>query len=671
MGSYSLLAAAVRVAVLLGAALAVAALLRRSPAATRRYVLALALFGALAIPVVSALAPAFTVTAPVPAPALRAIFVPEQPIVADDPARANPATGAPAGPSTAARDARFNAGDLLEAVWALGALAGIARLVVSARRARALGRRASAAPEWSAAVERVEAVLGVRAQVRSTGEVDAPVVTGVFAPVVLVPPEANDWGDERRHAVLLHELAHVRQRDCLVQIVAHVACALHWFNPLAWAVARRLRAESELAADDAVLAGGVLPSRYAADLLSIAASVHGLDDAPAGAVCMARRSNLRERVEAIVAADRRRRPLARARAALLVASAAGVVLAVACTTPACSSAQPAARVAATLAAPDAAACAPTIDPRLQSIAEEELDRALTDAHGVAGAILVLEPSTGEVRANAGRWRGASEDVAVRRTYMTGSTMKPLTLAAALEEGVVSPKESFDCENGAWQYDGQTMKDANPHGVLTVPQMLAVSSNIGFAKVYDRIGSRRLESWLHAFHLGVAPAVDGASAGSIPTCASDKSFRGAVMAIGEGATASPLQMAAAYDVFANGGVYVPPTLSRPQGEVRRDRVLRPETAAAVVAMLEGVVSSDGGTGERARVAGVRVAGKTGTAGWELPDGREGIYASFIGFLPAGAPRWVILVGIEQEGDSEGAPTVAAPVFARVASRALAL
>jgi cell division protein FtsI (penicillin-binding protein 3) len=290
---------------------------------------------------------------------------------------------------------------------------------------------------------------------------------------------------------------------------------------------------------------------------------------------------------------------------------------------------------------------------------------------VGGAILLLEPSTGEVRADAGRWRGATEDVAVRRAYVPGSTMKPLTLAGALEEGVVSPTDRFDCQNGAWEYDGQTMKDANPHGVLTVPEMLAVSTNVGFTKVYDRIGSRRLESWLHAFHLGVAPPIDGASAGSIPTCASDKSFRGATVAIGEGATASPLQMAAAYAVFANGGVYVPPTLSRTQGDVRRDRVLRPETAATVVAMLEGVVSSDEGTGTRARVAGVRVAGKTGTAGWELPDGREGIYASFIGFLPANAPRWVILVGIEQEGDSEGAPTVAAPVFARVASRALAL
>ncbi len=678
MESYSLVAAAVRVAVLLGAALAASALLRRSPAATRRYVLALALSGALAVPVVSAFAPVFPVSAPLAAPALRALIVPERASTgaagelprADAVAVAGPA----AAPSTATRDVRAIAGGVLLALWAVGALLGVARLVAGTRRARALRRRAKDAPAWSAAVARVEATLGVRARVRTTPEVDAPVVTGVFAPVVLVPPSADAWDEPRRHAVLLHELAHVRQRDCLVQLVAHLACALHWFDPLVWAVARRLRAESELAADDAVLAGGVLPSRYAEDLVSIAASVRGLDEAPAAAVCMARRSSLSERVEAIVAPDRRRRPLARARAALLVASAAGLVLAVACTTPACSSGQQVTHAAGGPgAAPEAARRATTIDPRLQSIADEELDRAIADAHGVSGAILLLEPATGEIRASAGRAHGSREDVGTRTAYMPGSTIKPFTLAAALEEGVVSPAERIDCENGAWTYDGKEMHDGDPHGVLTVPEMLAVSSNVGIAKVFDRIGSKRLEQWLRAFHFGAAPPIEGASAGSIPPSDCERSFRGAVLAIGagDGETASPLQVAAGFAVFANGGVYVPPTFERRTGAPPRERVIRAETAAMITAMLEGVVTRDEGTGTRARVGGVRVAGKTGTADWERPGGQEGIYASFVGFVPADAPRWVILVGIDQVGESEGGPTVAAPVFARVASRALAL
>jgi cell division protein FtsI (penicillin-binding protein 3) len=291
-----------------------------------------------------------------------------------------------------------------------------------------------------------------------------------------------------------------------------------------------------------------------------------------------------------------------------------------------------------------------------------------DTKAAAGTVLVLDPATGEILANAGRDHGVATDVAVRSAYVTGSTLKAFTLAAALEENVVSPTDRFDCEQGVWNYHGETLHDSHPSGVLTVPELLAVSSNIGFAKIFDRLGGDRLGRWLRAFHFGTAPDIQGATAGSMP----DPSGTSAMVAIGESLRASPLQVAAAYGALANGGYYVAPTLTRRTGAPPREQILKPQTASAVVAMLEGVVGSEKATGTAARVEGQRVAGKTGTASWTMPDGSERIYASFVGFLPAQAPRFVILVGLEQpQGDEPYGGTTAAPVFSRVATRALAL
>jgi cell division protein FtsI (penicillin-binding protein 3) len=350
-----------------------------------------------------------------------------------------------------------------------------------------------------------------------------------------------------------------------------------------------------------------------------------------------------------------------------------LVLPTACATPATPKSLATAPVVAPSAKtpPMASGGGSTIDPRLQTIADDELGRALAEWHAAAGTVLVMDPSTGEILADAGRARGAAADVAVRSAYVTGSTIKAITLAAALEEGVLSPTESFDCEHGAWTYGGEVLHDPNPYGVLTVSEILAVSSNIGFVKVFDRLGGSRLSRWLHAFHFGVAPSLEGANAGSMPERIEDRTFAGGLAAIGEIMTASPLQVAAAYGALANGGVYVPPTLSRRRAPVPRESILRPETARTVVGMLEDAVSSDRGTGSRARIAGAKVAGKTGTAGWDLPGGGEGVYASFVGFVPSTAPRFVILVGLEQpQGEDANGPTAAAPVFARVASRAIA-
>jgi beta-lactamase regulating signal transducer with metallopeptidase domain len=553
---------------------------------------------------------------------------------------------------------------LLACLWAAGAALVFARLLVGLAKTRAIVRRSTSARAWALASEHAWKATGRRADVRMTDELDAPAVAGMTAPVVLVPVASASWTDERRYAVLLHELAHVRQRDCLAQFVAHLACALHWFDPLVWLAARRLRVERELAADDAVVAAGARPSSYAEDLLAIAST--GAGETPLGALGMAERSLIATRVLAIVAARRARRPPTPLGTALLVSSVGAGVLAVACATTEPAKAPPITPSVTAAEAPAPSSAGSTIDPRIQAIAEEELDREMTVTKAAAGTVLVLDPATGAILANAGRDHGAAADVAVRSAYVTGSTLKAFTLAAALEENVVSPSERFDCEQGTWTYHGVTLHDSAPHGVLTVPELLAVSSNVGFGKIFDRLGGERLGRWLRAFHFGTAPAIEGAAAGWIPTDVD------AMLAVGESVKASPLQVAAAYGAFANGGYYVAPTLTRRTGAPPRERILEPRTASAVVTMLEGVVGGEKATGTAARVEGQRVAGKTGTASWTAPDGGERVYASFVGFVPAQAPRFVILAGFEQPQNEEPyGGTTAAPVFSRVATRALAL
>ncbi len=312
----------------------------------------------------------------------------------------------------------------------------------------------------------------------------------------------------------------------------------------------------------------------------------------------------------------------------------------------------------------------TIDPLLQPFAEAEIQRTLDTWQAPAGVILVLDPRTGSVLANAGRAAGASANIALDRAYVTGSTLKTITLAAALEERAVTLADRLDCEMGARSYGDLVLRDAHRHGVLSVAEILRVSSNIGFSKIFDRLGGDKLAHWLHRFHFAEAPALPGAAKGELIVPIEDRSFRGGVVAAGEAMTATPLQMALAYAVIANDGLYVPPTLVPRTGEVPSERVIKPETARALLPILEQVVSAADGTGHHARVAGVRVAGKTGTAEWPLPGGGSGIYASFIGFFPAEKPRFLILVGVESPRGGGTGGEVAAPVFARVAARALA-
>jgi hypothetical protein len=637
-----LLAGFLRGAVILGAGGVAMPLLGRASAATRRLVLALALGGALVVPVVAPLVPAWHPAAPGPVAYGRDVIEPlnrhmELPVIV--PRAVGPVVAA-------AAERPPSLGAALVGLWGVGAIVLALRLASALVRAEGVRRRARAATGWDAARER----LGTTVDVRETDELEGPAVAGLFASAVLVPAASGEWSEDRKEAVLLHELAHVRRRDCLVHAVGELARAVHWLDPLAWVLLARLRDEREHAADDAALTAGATPSIYASHLLAVA-----VPDAPAGALAMAERSILGARIEAVVAVGRRRLAPSRAEASGWVLLGGSLVSVVACTSPRADLTPPAS--AAPRVAP--AAIDGPRDARLQTIADEELDRMLAAAHSTVGTILILEPKTGAVLANAGRLRGQQADVASTRRHVTGSTFKAITLAGALDDGVVKVDERFDCENGERRYGAKTLHDARPAGILSIPDMMATSTNVGFSKIFDRLGEGRLGSWVHAFHLDGIP--DNAPGGSI---------EGGTLAIGMAGTTTALQMAAVYATFANEGVYVAP--SAPGGAPRvGTRILKAETARAVTGVLEHVVTSERGTGGAARVAGVRVAGKTGTSDGALPDGGEGYYASFVGFAPVEAPRFVIVAGAEtarQDGYSGG--SVAAPAFSRVLQRALA-
>jgi HEAT repeat protein len=199
----------------------------------------------------------------------------------------------------------------LVAVWAVGALAVLGRFGLDVARARALLGEAVEAPDGihSRMGIRIAERLGVRrpARILFSERLTVPVTWGVLEPVVILPLEAWEWRPERIRIALLHELAHVRRRDCLSSVVSVAASALWWFHPLQWACRRRLRVDQERACDDVVLLDGVGPTAYASMLVDFARGLSPLEEATTAraAIAMARRSTLRDRIETILGSGRR------------------------------------------------------------------------------------------------------------------------------------------------------------------------------------------------------------------------------------------------------------------------------------------------------------------------------------------------------------------------------
>ncbi|HEU0013911.1 MAG TPA: M56 family metallopeptidase, partial [Longimicrobium sp.] len=318
---------AVKGAVILAAAACAAWMLRRASASARHLAWAMGFAGMLALPLLGALLPAWRV--PV-LPAADAAS-PASAVALDAPAAADRAAPAPAisiAPDAPPVDAPHGPGlaAILLLVWAAGAAVALGRLAASVARVRREGRIALPVRTGPAAalLARLARRMGVSRPIELLeGDVDAmPLTWGILRPRILLPRGTEAWPDGRLEAVLLHELAHVRRRDCLAQVAAEAACVLHWFNPLAWAALRRLKLESEHACDDQVLLAGAPGCDYADHLLDVARALRPARHMAVAAVAMARPTQLRTRLQAVLSADRRRGPVPRRLAvpALLVAA---------------------------------------------------------------------------------------------------------------------------------------------------------------------------------------------------------------------------------------------------------------------------------------------------------------------------------------------------------------
>jgi cell division protein FtsI/penicillin-binding protein 2 len=323
----------------------------------------------------------------------------------------------------------------------------------------------------------------------------------------------------------------------------------------------------------------------------------------------------------------------------------------------------------------------TLDDTLQANTQSVLLRTVRRWGAKAASAVVLDPTTGEILAmaaepsfDANRSPQTSEDTrrnrAVTDTYEPGSTLKVVTVAGALSEGLVTPTTEFSLAPQI-QVADRVIHEAHREGTerMTVAQILSRSSNVGTITLAEQLRRDRLEAWLARFGFGKKTGIDfpGETKGILPSYWSGSTI--GTLPIGHGIAVTPIQMAAAYGAVANGGVWVRPTLvaGRPQ---KRRRVVSPPVAQQLMSMLRDVVIE--GTGQEAEVEGYQVAGKTGTAA--KPDPRGGYstsryVASFVGVVPASSPKLVVLVTVDEPRGAIWGGVVAAPAFQEIARFAL--
>jgi len=336
----------------------------------------------------------------------------------------------------------------------------------------------------------------------------------------------------------------------------------------------------------------------------------------------------------------------------------------------------------------------TIDQRLQYIAERELQTAVREHKAAGGSVVILDPFNGEILAmasfptfNPNAFRFASDDErrnrAIQDLYEPGSTLKIVTASAALNEGLFHPGDLVNTSPGIINIGNRRVKEAKGHnyGVLSFEDVIVKSSNVGAIKIGQRVGSDRMLDYLRRFGFdqALAPDFAGEQRGLLPgaRALSDSSL--ASISFGHEIGVTPMQMAVAASVVANGGSLIEPRVIRAfvrngRREEIDTKVLRQaisaETAATMTAIMEDVVQR--GTAKSAALERYQVAGKTGTAE-KVVNGRYSstdYNVSFVGFVPSRRPAFTILVVIDTPriGQAYGG-TIAAPVFKRIAEAAL--
>lgn len=326
----------------------------------------------------------------------------------------------------------------------------------------------------------------------------------------------------------------------------------------------------------------------------------------------------------------------------------------------------------------------SIDNKLQYLAYRELRAAVTKHQAKAGGIVILDVKSGEILAlaNVPTFNPNNRDKydahrtrnrVVTDIFEPGSTLKPFTVAAALEAGSVRPDTLVQTAPGVLQVGNRRIHDSHPEGLLTVSQVIQKSSNVGVAKIAFGFPAEKLWGVLANAGFGTRPGsgFPGEAAGLLWNYKSWKPIQHATIAFGHGISVSLMQMARAYTIFATDGNLQPLKLLRHDDAVVGQPVLSSATAHTVRQMMESVVSAEG-TAMRARVAGYRVAGKTGTA-HKLENGHYSAsryIGSFIGMAPVSDPRLIVAVMIDEPSGREYyGGLVAAPTFSDVMGAAL--
>jgi cell division protein FtsI (penicillin-binding protein 3) len=331
----------------------------------------------------------------------------------------------------------------------------------------------------------------------------------------------------------------------------------------------------------------------------------------------------------------------------------------------------------------------TLDAALQDQVEQVLSGVGAQYSPKGATAIVMNPNTGAILALANWPRvnandpGASpayatDNRAVTFNYEPGSTFKAFTVAGALQDNVVSPTTTLPVPS-VLQVADRRIHDAEVHGneTLSVAQILKISSNIGADEIGMKLGATRFDYWVHQFGFGSPTGVDlpGEQQGIVLHHAQYSGSSMGNLPIGQGESVTPIQMATAYSAIANGGYLRPPRIvqslgGRPARVPAGRRIISATTAAELRGMLQGVLA-DGGTASGAGIPGYDLAGKTGTA-QVVVNGQYSsskYIASFIGMVPASAPKLVVEVMVDEPHGSISGGSVAAPAFQKIAGWAV--
>jgi cell division protein FtsI (penicillin-binding protein 3) len=340
----------------------------------------------------------------------------------------------------------------------------------------------------------------------------------------------------------------------------------------------------------------------------------------------------------------------------------------------------------------------TIDRELQFIAQEALRQAVLENHADHGSLVAMNPRTGEIlalenyptydpndRLLPGGKTSGRENLAVGAPFEPGSVFKVVTLSAALETTTLRPDSQLDCGHGVMRMFSRVIHDSHPHGMLSMQDVLALSSNIGAIKIGMQVGNENLYQYVRRFGFGHRTGIElPAEAPGIlrPLKRWQPTSIGSVP-MGHEIGVTSLQLAQMGSVIANGGYLVSPHLVAWEQEPGGPRqlvqhpsplqILKPETVMTMRMMMRRVMTEPHGTGHRLHVIGYSIGGKTGTA--QIYDYTHKVYthrynASFLGFAPANNPALVIVVTVSgTTGEAGFGGSAAGPVFVRLMSAAM--